>query len=1807
LVSRLAPKRKTDPDLAKHEFGDPDYGMFEGYQQQSIEDIPNYDKLTRTERWLMNKLPGIAESNVGKALAKFSESWAGKALQYLDIGAEGVERLGGLGWQYHQARNDPDQLDWLNKNLKHAWAAGSLTSDVMNMPIYRDGRWQIPTDLPGISGLVEARRNLSRGLDLETVRSEYLNGLGALALRAQKQDALQHIIADPLWIIGKYVKPLELIKEATFAKTVYKALPDELVPLLETNKRMLGILDDVADVRGLKKLLKTADEADIEHIEKLIRLSGDIPTKEKMVEYIQEISSGLEKMERLTPAEQKILQMTGAFPELDKPLEELGRWQKLLRRFNPFSLTSSARASEMMANMMQNYAARVLAITDDPQEMVRVISRLADGFSDPRFGHAIVTPQGRMFKGLLEQVRANMNDALGAYDDMGRLERPLLGILETALGDTAGSIYKQIVDGEEMQVYDRLMKSLDALPDLKVQFEELLRVNGITDFGAGNIGLLGKIIQVDLADAGLFKGKILNDFIDATAQAAILRFGVKQQGFIEQVADSMRKAESLAFLKMNPAYPIKNLINNVATSVARGNYGLTTVKHIERFWDEVLGFIPPRATEAFTPAELARKTIAKTEEALIAARGMEAGRKALNDVVRVKKGWLNKFDSMIDSVGIGTNKWTFGTLAQEIERSASMRAYYNGYTKYHRQMARVGKGYTGVRDFNPMLADQMGDDAIRAAETAIEQAFNEKQLNDLLYKSDNIALNGRNIVKQVEEQTGTDITNIIGEDTLVQIEGRIATAAKKGRQALRDEMSQIELQIRRHIEDLSDNYFETMIAETEGLLKEGPGAFPKIWNSVIDEQYNTHTRHAMDTNRIISEIKKGTDPGIVNARWRKYLDEQARYYARFWKRQRKRIQTVSKLSDAPEAKKLVDNFDLWEKEWKKFFTKRNRLWNNYHEARLAKTKPPNTPEEIRSILKDGYSAAASKEDELTRGMDDFIVDMMPAEQQDIYRLARSRVADLRKRDREFVSSFYDDMTGLSADEVEAAYQEFWQQRMVNYSDLHLEEQAGLAAVQGSQKGTEKIVLGIDPDQHSETLNGMSDIINELRRKMGKEEADVGARAAERAEELLAKAEEPLEEVAREAPEELATYLDDFHGLVPKELAYGPGMDELLYRRTQPVLEALEESAWDIAQRKAVKFGDFSPETQKGIQSYTRHIEGQMSDIRLASMKMGEWQRDASLLNYNRRYNYDTWLGTIVPYEFWTTHTAYNWMLHTFNRPHATAFFLRMKKFLDTGMRPETGFPSRLKGHIRINVPFLEKVMGDWIGNDVFVNPMHAAIPVEQFARPFDEYASQQNRDVGMAERVLEELMNDNKITHEQYIDAMQAHSGPTWDRAVALARQDDTEERLNGVDLASMVLSPHAPLMWAYNASQGKEFQEGPFLPISRSIRGIAGLFGVDINDMPVLGIGGKIRESLGLHPFDAWDDYRINRMMVNMLATEEVINGVPVTVDEVKRAMIEKEGPLYDEAKVRAMKEFGIGAMGSITGIPIKAYPVGEEKVREKRDLYEKMWQQYEAGNHEAYGEFMEAHPDYEARLALFKPPEEQLRSFVVDQIWDTYNDLPNLDRREVREQLGDDFVNAVLNKETRSTDSLPVEMLSVWLKAMGGDPPGSLGEEAVPINFAPPEVSQAAQFFYDFRNQRFPNYFEQQQEYYRLDEGRARHTYRNVTHPELGEYFAWKWDFLTRNPTVAPYLSENPPTYASPQELQEAFAGEPRIDPQEVMAALGNATYNQIVDFLVDGDPLDSFADDKVNEVADRAGLTEGDIFNMVAQSVGLANVVE
>jgi len=728
-----------------------------------------------------------------------------------------------------------------------------------------------------------------------------------------------------------------------------------------------------------------------------------------------------------------------------------------------------------------------------------------------------------------------------------------------------------------------------------------------------------------------------------------------------------------------------------------------------------------------------------------------------------------------------------------------------------------------------------------------------------------------------------------------------------------------------------------------------------------------------------------------------------------------------------------------------------------------------------------------------------------------------------------------------------------------------------------------------------------------------------------ADDLEADVVKRLRGMGEQPPTTPQSFIQDFESIVKPELHTGTGLDQLMYTRGHEAVDAMREEALKMSQKPPLKFGDLDEATQSRLARYFDHVKTGYSDARYASTRFGEFGRDSALLNYNRRYNYNTWLGMVMPYEFWTTQSAAKWALHSIDRPAMLSSYYRIKKFLATAYRPEEGLPSRLRGTVRVPMPFLP----DWMQGEMFIDPLKSALPFDSWFGIPEKIQQQQLSDQGVAQRKLQELLNDGKIGQSEYQQALQSQQGPAWERAVTLAQQDDTEERMNGWDFASMMSSPQAPLMWAYNAARGKE--TGATLPITNTIGSVLGAFGLD--PAGPLNPEAAIRKKLGFHPFNEWDDYYTERQLTNMVA-----EGL-ISATDARQAMVAHKGDAWDAAYKRTGIERSGGPAGAflgLLGLPPKAYPEGEEELRQAKDEYEAAWREYDqTGDYASTVEkFNDEHPGYEERLALFKKPEERLRSFLTDELWSKYNELPDLTQRELVEQLGPQFKEAFLSKETRSPESISTNTMAVWLKLMqGGDPYGQLeGQYVPPSELTDPKIAQQAQVFYDSRGQFFPDYRTLGEEYSKVPAGRVNvappeiaamsETYFALPkgtgersrflrehndfkeyllsdkkfsvskkqqwlqqHPQYKSYLDWRNNWLLRNPNVAPYVTDKLPKGIEQAQQKAGNQAVPNYTWDEWRGQLGWSLSNLVLDYDR-GESLPPVAQEQLSKMANKLG---------------------
>jgi hypothetical protein len=513
------------------------------------------------------------------------------------------------------------------------------------------------------------------------------------------------------------------------------------------------------------------------------------------------------------------------------------------------------------------------------------------------------------------------------------------------------------------------------------------------------------------------------------------------------------------------------------------------------------------------------------------------------------------------------------------------------------------------------------------------------------------------------------------------------------------------------------------------------------------------------------------------------------------------------------------------------------------------------------------------------------------------------------------------------------------------------------------------------------------------------------------------------------------------------MLHGSPLAQLYDKEYAPLFSAIERDLNRQAATPQVKdYNNLPPNVREGLMAWGKGVEDSMAESKLAALRWAEYRRDTAILNYSRRYQWDNYLGAIAPYQFWMTHSAINWVAHSVKRAGALANAARANKYwVDTQRRP--GFPSRLFSKIKVPLPF----MPDWMGGGIWIDPSRLGNPMSTFTDPWQNYFDRQSKLEQKIQQQLDDWVDGGKIPEGQREQARA--------EAEKAVLADDKALRYDAADMFTSILSPSMPLMWAYQAMRGTPERIAP-LPPTRWTKAITSALGVG----PVGGVNleGAVRTQLGLPVYDQWDDYRIDRELANMAG-----DGF-ITASQARAAMIEREGSVYDEAMRRAQTETNYSMLaGLLTGGPAGLFPTGEAHQRMLALLSRGAYDAREKGDTTALSEFYMKYPEYAARLALFNDPDERLNKFLVEQVWQGWNALPDLYQKEVREALGPEFQEGFLNQETADTKSLPPDMLAGWARTLGRYVPANVEGDALNVEYAPAWVAEQAQEYYALRDQ--------------------------------------------------------------------------------------------------------------------------------------------
>lgn len=545
---------------------------------------------------------------------------------------------------------------------------------------------------------------------------------------------------------------------------------------------------------------------------------------------------------------------------------------------------------------------------------------------------------------------------------------------------------------------------------------------------------------------------------------------------------------------------------------------------------------------------------------------------------------------------------------------------------------------------------------------------------------------------------------------------------------------------------------------------------------------------------------------------------------------------------------------------------------------------------------------------------------------------------------------------------------------------------------------------------------------------------------------------------------------------------------------QPLMEELKVQLVKNKPRNA-KGAELPDDLRTELESWIGRANGEMSSAKVASQKVGQSLRDMALHNYSDRRKFDVAAGVAVPYEFWTTRAMLNWSQRFIDKPSILSNWYRLRQAQEKNRKEG---PTRLEGKIKINLPFLP----DWTGDGLFIDPMRIAFPFENFDQLGKTLGNDQNKVDKRAKQILADAVEAGDLTAEES-NAATFTKNDTWKQAQERARQEMSLEIENPIDAVSSMFGLSVPLQWAYQLAKGSP-EKISRLPMSRAIQAITGMMGVTGG----VDIEAPLRKAAGLPSGDQWEDYRINRSLSNMAADGEI------TADEAQRAMIDRSGKAYEAAMKREdLTRFTKWAAAAFYA---DLYPEGEKTQRELQKEYYAAINAKDQGQANAVTQFYKDHPEYQARLLSLKDnPEEQLKTFLRSTVWDRWNQLGPLDKKEAVSTFGSEFESLFLSTKTRNYDAIDADTLAWWARALGGKLPKASPKGAGPdVKKSDPATQAQYQTYLDEKKAKFPNIDQAWGEFMALPES-VRESQRQK-YPQLDQYTAWKNARLAESPDI-------------------------------------------------------------------------------------------
>ena len=931
-----------------------------------------------------------------------------RSLGSLSIGWGGVLNTIAAGGSFTDASYAA--ADFVN-NLPAAWKAARATYEVTPvgfggqqvLPNLGTAQYVTPEEI-GLEALFETYERIKAGEDADDVYEDMVARMGFSGIA---RDMIGHIFADPLnWGPG-------LIVQGVVAPLAHLSGNDALRIAAQSSKG----LTDTASMYG-KLLSNTVPTSEIAKMDAVSKWLGGIT---QAGENKQLLKSTPGKFNRLagalaggTPGGLIGLGLGGPAGGVLGAMAGAGYGAKLGWSYLG-SLTPAARAAELVNNSALNLNLVLNRAGGSPDEMVRFIHALANtphNLARELSMRMIDAPEGAALQPALRDY-TNVADNMLATWHATQWQRTTLENIAAVTGKTVDDVLVDLNKATDAKII--LQQYVDAARasgnDAAL---EIVRAFDAKELTPQKLQEIGKVFVQDGLphNEEVFQAQMYASSIEHMAKWAADWHDVKPDPAFIRMGHTIKAAQSLVLLGLNPTYFVNNAINNIVTMAATGVFGLRSQKNIDAIWTRV-GVVPERLRAGIGASGVG--------DAIDLSPIREAG---------TAPGILSKVDDIVGKVNKKVG--VFSNWSTDVEKWSSAQAFTSGFMQAWSRLWKPGTGF-----------DRMP--------TQLEAALNniDPGLSGLVYD----AIKGGLNQGEVEAKLWSGVTRRSVDAFIPEVAARYGLNETDAAEMLRTsgvydflydrlQGDPSDAQVKKAFSDLYEHVqkdfdeqarleLENEAGKVAEIVKgEGFQAALDIYDKVELEEATRHLQGFDNWEAAFAEAENMT-PGQRGAYYREVKARETAEWNRFWENKAAKYQGISDALgiDTVASKSFVDLIRKNANNYKEFYKKKWELYDKHFGTQYK------TPAERRAAwngvqddIEKAFEVAGSREIQIQTQMDDIFVSLFEAQ---FGPGSSAGAAEWRKGSRAVreemireIKAFQNSIRELGADDRRAAWSQF---------------------------------------------------------------------------------------------------------------------------------------------------------------------------------------------------------------------------------------------------------------------------------------------------------------------------------------------------------------------------------------------------------------------------------------------------------------------------------------------------------------------------------------------------------------------------------------------------------------------------------------------------------------------------------------------------------------------------------------------------------------------------------------------------------------